>query len=149
MCAEINSIEPAGAKYKLQVPPAETLVRVAVGNPTCQPATVSMKLGRTIVQAVMRKRERSRAPLNETVRGGRAFIVCAQGNTRHSHTPAGILAPQGSKTTACTKGSIRKLGRSLRSRRRNIEVRRQGVMSKSITILLREFRCLHSSWEVR
>lgn len=63
MCAEINSIEPAGKKYNPLAPPAETLVRVALANPACQPTTVSMKPGRAIVQAVMRKRERSRAPI--------------------------------------------------------------------------------------
>jgi hypothetical protein len=109
----------------------------------------SMKPGRAIVQAVMRKRERSRAPSNSMIRGGRVFIDRTQGSTRYSHTPVGILAPQGSETTACTKGSIWELGRSLRSRKRNFRVKRQGVMSKSITTLLKEFRCLHSSWEVR
>jgi hypothetical protein len=149
MCAEINSIEPAGKKYKLLAPPAEALARVAVANSAYQPETESMKPERAIVQAVMRKRESSRAPSNSMVRGGRAFMSCAQGNTRHPHTPVGILAPQGSKTIACTKGSIRELGRSLRSRRRNFKVNRQGVMSKSFTSLPREFICLHSSWEVR
>jgi hypothetical protein len=149
MCAEINSIEPVGAKYKLQVPPAKILARVAVVNPACQSATTSMKPGRTIVQAVMRKRERSRAPLNLTVRGGRAFMPSAQGSTGHPRIPVGILAPQGSKTIACTKGSIRELGRSLRSRKRNFRVRRQGVMSESTTSLPREVICLRSSREVR
>jgi hypothetical protein len=149
MRAKISSIRPAGAEYKLLVPPAETLVRVAVANPACQTVTVGMEPGNAIMQAVMRKRERSRAPLNILVRGGRAFIVCAQGNTRLSRTPVGILAPLGSKTTACIKGPIRELGKSLRSRRRSFRVGRQGVMSKSTTSLPREIRCFLSSREVR
>ncbi len=81
MCAEINSIKPAGAKYKLLVPPAETLVRGAVANSTCQAVTSNMKLENAIVQAVMRKREGSRAPLNRNVCDGRTSIYCVQGNT--------------------------------------------------------------------
>jgi len=81
MCAEVNSVKPAGAEYKLLVPPAETLVRVAVANPAYQPATEGMKPGGAIVQAVMRKREGSRAPLNVNFHDGRAFICCVQGST--------------------------------------------------------------------
>jgi len=149
MCAEINSVKPASEEYKLQVPSAKTLARVAVANPAWQPVTVGMKPGVAIVQAVMRKREGSRAPLNNNVRDGRAFICCAQGNTEVLIMPDAAEASPGSKTTACTKGSTRELGRTLGSRRRNFKVRRQGLSTKSITTLTREIRCLHSSWEVR
>jgi len=54
MCAEQSSAEPAGEGNKPQVPPAKTLVRVAVANPACQPATDDTEPGETIVQAVMR-----------------------------------------------------------------------------------------------
>ena len=149
MCAEINSIRPAGAEYKLQVPPAKTLARVAVANPAYQPVTVNMKPGRAIVQAVMRKRESSRAPLNRLVRGGRASMSMAQGSTRLPRIPAGVLAPLGSKTTACTKGQIRELGKSPRSRKWIVKVIEQGNTAKFSTSLPREIRCLHSSREVR
>jgi hypothetical protein len=149
MCAEINSVKPASEEYKLQVSPAKTLVRVAVANPAYQPATADMKPGGAIVQAVMRKREGSRAPLIINVRGGRAFIFCAQGNTEVLIMPDAAEASPGSKTTACTKGLTRELGRTLGSRKRNFKVRRQGPSTKSITILTREIRCLHSSRKVR
>jgi hypothetical protein len=149
MCAEINSIKPAGAKYKPLVPPAKTPVRVAVANSTCQAVTPNMKLENAIVQAVMRKREGSRAPLNYTFRDGRAFITCAQGNTEVLLLQMRPKHHRGPRPQACTKGSIRELGSALESRRRNLEVGRQGLMTKSKTNLSREIRCLHSSQEVR
>jgi hypothetical protein len=149
MCAEINPVKPASAEYKLQVSPAETLARVAVANSAYQPATASMKPGRAIVQAVMRKRKSSRAPLNINFRDGRAFIVCAQGNTEVLIKPDVAEASSGSETTACTYGVTRELGSALESRRRIFKVRRQGLMTKSKTNLLRGIRCLHSSREVR
>ena len=148
MCAELNPIKPAGEEYKLQVPPEKTLVRVSVANSAYQPATIDMKPEGAIVQAVMRKRESSRAPLNTTFRDGRAFILWAQGNTEVLITPDVAEASSGSKTTACTYGSIRELGRTLESWRRNSNARRQGLMTKSTANLPREIRCFHSSREV-
>lgn len=148
MCAEINPIRPAGEEYKLQVPPAKTLVRVAVATSAYQSVTTSLKPEEAIVQAVMRKRESSRAPLNSNVRDGRAFIGRAQGNTMVPINPDVAKASPGSKTTACTYGQIRELGSALGSRRRNFKARRQGLMTKSTANLPREIRCFHSSREV-
>lgn len=148
MCAEISPIRPAGEEYKLQVPPEKTLVRASVANSAYSPATMNMKPEEAIVQAVMRKRESSRAPINRNFRDGRAFIVCAQGNTEVLIIPDVAKASPGSKTTACTYGSIRELGSALGGRRRSFKARRQGLMTKSTANLPREIRCFRSSWEV-
>ena len=149
MCAEQSSISPAGEEYKLPVPPAETLVRVAVANPAWQTATTVMKPGRASVQAVMRKREGNRAPANIQLHDGRAFMGMCARQYRGPHLPDAAEASSGSKTIACTHGSIRELGRSLQGRRWNSEFQRQGLSTKSRRIPSREVRCLLSSWEVR
>lgn len=149
MCAELSSVNPAGEEYKLQVPPAETLVRVAVANPAWQTATVVMKPGRASVQAVMRKREGNRAPKNNNLHDGRASMQMRARQYPGSHLPDAVGASSGSKTIACTHGSIRELGSSLQGRRWNSEFQRQGLSTKSRLIPSREVRCFHSSREVR
>ncbi len=148
MCAEINPIRPAGEEYELQVPPEKILARVSVANSAYSPATWGMEPEGAIAQAVMRKRESSRAPLNKNVRDGRAFMICAQGNTEVLIIPDVAKASSGSKTTACTYGPIRELGSALGRRRRNFKARRQGLMTKSTANLPGEIRCFHSSREV-
>jgi hypothetical protein len=149
MCAEINPVKPAGEKYKLQVLPAETLARVAVANLACQTATLDMKPGNAIVQAVMRKREGSRAPLNSSVRGGRASIVQVQGNTEELPLQASFRHHRGPRPQHVQKVRRGNSGASLESQKRNSKVRWQGLTTKSNTTLSREFRCFHSSGEVR
>ena len=149
MCAEINSIKPAGEKYKLQVPPAKTLARVAVANPAFQPATVGVEPGGVIVQAVMRKRESGRAPLNYNLHDGRALIGRAQGNTEDLTLQSRPKHHRGPRLQHVQKVRLGNSGASHGSQRRTSKVGRQGVMTESKTILPREFRCLHINWEVR
>ena len=149
MCAEINSVKPADAEYKLQVPPAKTLARVAVANPAWQTATFDVKPGRANVQAVMRKREGNRAPTITQFNDGQASIFMRARQHRDLHLPDAVKASSGSKTTACTYGLTWELGRSLLGRKRKSEFHRQGVIAKSRMIPSREIICLHSSWEVR
>lgn len=149
MCAEVNSIDPAGAEHKLQVPPAKTLARVAVANPAWQAAMCVMEPGQASMQAVMRKREGSRAPLNLNLRDGRAFMRMCARQYRGPHLPDAAAASPGSETIACIQGTIRELGSSLQGRGRNPEFQWQGLSTKSRISPSREVRCLLSSWEVR
>lgn len=149
MCAEINSVNPAGEENKLRVPPAKTLVRVAVANPAWQTATHVMKPGRASVQAVMRKREGNRAPSNRNLSDGRASMGMCARQHRGPHLPDVAEASPGSKTTACTHGSTRELGSSLQGRGWIPKFQRQGLYAKSRITPSREVRCLHSSREVR
>jgi hypothetical protein len=149
MCAEINSVKPADAEYKLQVPPAKTLVRVAVANLARRTATSEVKPGRANVQAIMRKREGNRAPTISQFNDGRASINMRARQYRDPHLPDAVEASSGSKTIACTYGLTRELGRSLLGRKRKSEFQRRGLIAQSRRIPSREIICLHSSWEVR
>ena len=149
MCAKLNSVNPAGAEHKLQVPPTKTLARVVVASPAWQTATAVMKPGRAIVQAVMRTRKGNRAPTNFILCDGRASMEMCARQHRGPHLPDAAEASPGSKTTACTYGLTRKLGRPPEGRRWISKFQRQGLSTKSRITPSREVRCLRSSWEVR
>jgi hypothetical protein len=149
MCAEVNPVKPASEENKLQVSPAKTPVRVAVADPAWQSVTADMKPGRANVQAVMRKREGNRAPTNIQFYDGRASIFMCVRQYRGLHLPDAAEASSGSKTTACTDGLTRELGRSLQGRKRNSEFQRRGIIAQSRITPSREIICLHSSREVQ
>jgi len=148
MCAELNSIKPVGASYKRQVPPVENSVRITVADPAlCAGDGVGEAgenncTGRNAISVKeIEPREAHSSVMAELVYG-------REGNTGVSRQPGETTASPGSKTTACAKGIVRELGKTLGGRKRIFKFPGQGASSKFGIIPQRVIRCLRSSWEV-